>query len=172
MVMTYEEALKIAIPGNDIIPKPKRPYVKRVIKIVDGVNCYSCNKCGEIKPETDFQKDSKNKHGVQWQCKECFRKRHKSSEYRRKNAQRQKGKLSTDPIARRKANARVSAWLRKQSEQLTDYYIRNLIHESTGVPRNKIPKSLIDCHREKIKINRLIKQLSDEQNKQHQRPSE
>lgn len=33
--------------------------------------CKTCSKCGELKPKSEFYKDSKNKDGYQGHCKKC-----------------------------------------------------------------------------------------------------
>ena len=44
-------------------------------KIIDGVWWKPCNKCGELKPITEFYKNSQNHKWVSSECKSCLTKR-------------------------------------------------------------------------------------------------
>lgn len=44
-------------------------------KIIDGVWWKPCNKCGELKPITEFYKNSQNPKWVSSECKSCLTKR-------------------------------------------------------------------------------------------------
>lgn len=45
-------------------------------RVVAGVECMVCSKCGQTKPLTDFYTDSRRKYGVRGICKECSDKEH------------------------------------------------------------------------------------------------
>ncbi len=47
----------------------------------------SCTKCGELKPETEFQRKTSNSDGLRTMCRECSNKSHReyTREYKKKN---------------------------------------------------------------------------------------
>jgi len=48
-------------------------------------------------------------------------------------------------------------YYRRSSKNLTDVYIRNLVHISTGLQKNLITQEMINIHRSTLAIKRIIK---------------
>jgi hypothetical protein len=64
----------------------------------------TCNKCGNAKPDTEFQRDARTKSGLNAQCKDCVNSRHR--EYY----------LVPEKLAQRRANA--NRWARENTNRL------------------------------------------------------
>jgi len=79
-----------------------------------------CSKCKKEKPLGEFSKDKRNKDGLQYQCKACFKSydkaRYESNKHKRKAQSRAWHEANRD-----KSNASSKAWYEANKDKVKDY---------------------------------------------------
>jgi hypothetical protein len=125
----------------------------------------TCNTCKETKVASEFYKLKKSKDGLNAQCKACYNLRIKK--WRKKNPEKyttyKKNWRAENPD---KVNAMQRRSGKNDTANLTDGYVRKKIVQGfNGLKNSDVPNELVELKRQEIKLERIIKNKRDENNK-------
>jgi len=106
----------------------------------------TCKKCGETKPIEEFSQH-KTFRGTDYICFNC---KHKARAKRRRRYEAKN---------RRSISRQASVYQKRAIKKLGNWYVVDLINQSTGLSRDIIwqNKELIKLYKANIKLKRLIK---------------
>lgn len=132
------------------------------------INTKVCSRCGVKKIISKFGRDITKKDKLRFWCLECHR------DYISKYGKVEVNKMRHNNLRRirRKNNPRtitqaqkecMRRWLKKGRDTLSNYYIKQLLHNKfkkmgIDIAYKDIPLEIIELKRKKIQINRLLKQ--------------
>ena len=117
-----------------------------------------CTGCKEEKTLDNFYNHKTAKHKKNPKCKKCKNKI--GYEYAKTDKHKQYIK-QYDKINRERKNNYTSKWLKKTTEELSNFYIERQIQKIVKIPRELIPKELIELKRIQLKTYRLCQQLQN-----------
>ena len=128
-----------------------------------------CSQCGLLLPRDAFYKNAQQASGLSCDCRGCraawgveYRQKNKEkiaadkAEYQQKN----KEKIAAYKAEYRQKNKeKIKDWGRRDTEELSDSYIKKLInHDGIFKSQKMIPPELVSAYRENLKLKRLIKE--------------
>ena len=122
---------------------------------------HKCRTCGETKYVKDFLLNSATVDGSRYphhSCKIC--EYGPTTEHRKMNAEKQKRIYWADPEKSRKYK---NEWKRKQTEEVSDWFVKHLICSSSILKYKDIDQELIDLKRSEILLNRAIKEKEQDE---------
>ncbi len=136
-----------------------------------------CSKCKKEKEFFDFHLNKRNRDGYASECKPCCSEQLKqyylknkeklkvnTANYQKCNPEKtskyNKNKRNKNPL---KYKIMLSNWLKKESDNLSDHYIKILIvHQCPGLSYKDVQcKDLIESKRLQIKLERIIKDFKN-----------
>lgn len=147
--------------------------------------CKRCPLCGLEKPSNAFSKDRSKSSGLASRCRECNKQ--VMRDWAAANPDRRNAWAAANPEKSKEARLRdyakhrerrvrdACAWQARNPEKvaerqrefygrqraaLAEGYIRRVLAQTTNVPREEIPQSLIDLKREHL---RLVRELKEKQ---------
>ena len=123
-----------------------------------------CRKCGETKDLSEF-KHVPQAFGESHFCIPCARTQKKETkrEVDRRWKKNNRDKVKAQRKKYRNANrARANETSRKSIRDLTDGYVRALIHQNSGLPTHVIPDELVGLKRAQMKLWRAIRKKEEE----------
>lgn len=126
----------------------------------------TCTKCGKEKPLDAFAKQKLGKFGRRASCLECGKKANRAA-YVAKN---QNAKIGVSPKHGMTASERQALYEKRHPEvktrkhrmareTLAGNYVRGLLADSFGVPRNLISDEVVELKRAQLSVMRQTKQL-------------
>ena len=142
--------------------KKRREYNKKRREKRKTMKLYhKCKTCGEKKYVTDFYLGSLTVDGSRYprhSCKACDY--GATPELRKKNAERQKRSYWADVEKSRKLK---NDWKRKQTEEVSDWFVKHLICSGSILKYKDIDQELIDLKRSEILLNRALKEREQDE---------
>lgn len=127
-----------------------------------------CPKCFKTLSLTLFHKNKSKSDGVATYCKSCISEYGKREDIRAKHYARMKNnaervkeqwRRSHDNDGhRQRQKERVRAFMKVQSENLGDLYVKSKIARGTGIKFTDIPQSLVELKRAQMMIARALKE--------------
>lgn len=122
----------------------------------------TCSKCKCEKPLDAFSKDCRARDGLQYACKPCQAAAVKTWAKNNPDKCREKDKRR-GLLPSRKAYARMKD--KKRRDGLADVYVITRIVRKTNIPRDQVPRELIELKKLHLAIKRKLK------DEQHHRPA-
>ena len=119
---------------------------------------HQCSKCRERMPASDFHCHKSRRSGLAAWCKPCCAANMRVQYSKRRSELIAKATANNRSNPNRKAIANKSC--RKASTTLSDTYMRRLIAATSGIPYAAAPDWLIAVERERLKLKRLIKEMT------------
>ena len=116
-----------------------------------------CNTCNVMKPIEEFTKNKKCKLGVEGKCRKCTNL--VSAKWQKENKKKynetvQKWRSKN----REKACANTKKWQKANREKALDIKADWDLKTAIGLPKEKIPKELLEANRIRLRIKRLVKE--------------
>lgn len=116
------------------------------------LQCKTCNKCGETKPLSDFNKDSKAKTGLSYRCRDCSKARSRQWSKENNEVARERSRIwYADNPEKGKARARMQRLKNpeKTKAYLAQRYIDN--REKVIAYRESLPEPVKEKNRARSK---------------------
>lgn len=126
----------------------------------DNIQVKKCSKCGDVKPVSEFYRQSAAKDGFRVWCKKCEKDLSKKRYYKNRKTALIKMKIYRDNNKekksiimkewRKKNRDRIKKYGEKARDNLTDAYIKTALQSKYNV----ITQELVELKRAQILINR------------------